>query len=126
MAVQGAGAIVMSTGRPDEMVDFYRALGVPLQMEHHGEGGLHWAAGIGGLHVAVHPVFGEGDAPGYRQAGNTLVGFVVDSVDDAVAAVFALGAAVIQQPTNMPWGRRAIVVDPDGRPVEVVERPTTP
>lgn len=123
MAVRGAGAIVMSTGRPDEMLDFYRALGVPLQMEHHGDGVLHWAADIGDLHVAVFPVFGEGDAPGYRQAGNTFVGFVVDSVDAAVAAVFDLGAAVIQQPTEMPWGRRAVVVDPDGRPVEIFERP---
>ena len=31
----------------------------------------------------------------------------------------ALGSVVLQAPTSMPWGVRAVVKDPDGRPVEV-------
>ncbi len=120
---RGVGAVVLFTARPDEVVEFYRALGVPLQLEHHGDDVMHWAADIGGCHVAVFPTFTEGDAPGYRQAGATFAGFVVDSVDGAVAAVTALGAPVVQEPTEASWGRRAVVTDPDGRPVEIFTPP---
>jgi len=31
----------------------------------------------------------------------------------------ALGSTIVQQPNAMPWGVRAVVSDPDGRPVEI-------
>lgn len=121
--IRGVGAVVMSSGRPDELIDFYRAIGVPLQMEHHGDGIMHWAADVDGCHVAVFPTFAEGEAPGHRAPGSTFVGFVVDSVDEAVAAVVALGALVVEDTNDASWGRRAVVTDPDGRPVELFTPP---
>lgn len=52
-----------------------------------------------------------------------MPGFVVGSVGEVVSAVRALGAEVIQEPTPYPWGVRSLLVDPDGRTVEVFERP---
>ena len=46
-------------------------------------------------------------------------GFVLNEVDAVLADLRALGSVVLQAPTSMPWGVRAVVKDPDGRPVEV-------
>jgi lactoylglutathione lyase len=45
----------------------------------------------------------------------------VDNVDDAIEALDAIGATVVMEPTNQPWGQRAAYVeDPDGNLVLVV------
>jgi predicted enzyme related to lactoylglutathione lyase len=50
-----------------------------------------------------------------------LVGFAVTSVDEVLAEVSRLGVAVLEPPSDYPWGLRALVEDPDGRPVELYE-----
>jgi lactoylglutathione lyase len=43
-------------------------------------------------------------------------------VDELDATVASLGAPVLQQPTDMPWGERlAYVTDPDGNPVALAQ-----
>jgi len=39
----------------------------------------------------------------------------------AVEAASEFGAEILQEPEAHPWGLRAVVVDPDGRPLEVFE-----
>ena len=46
--------------------------------------------------------------------------------DQALVQVKALGARVVQPRAEFRWGPRALVEDPDGRTVEVFERPLTP
>ena len=45
----------------------------------------------------------------------------IEGVDSVVAAVQQLQAPVITAPTGSPWGRRAVILDPDGRAIEVNE-----
>jgi lactoylglutathione lyase len=41
--------------------------------------------------------------------------FNVSDADEAVAALAAIGAPIVMQPTDLPWGERsAYVEDPDG------------
>ena len=116
---------MLFSGRHEECVAFYRAIGVPLQEERHGaDGPLHHACDLHGVHIAVFAAQGQGEALGIGQPGGSFAGFAVESVEAAVEAAVGVGATVIQQPDDYPWGRRAVLRDPDGRPVEVFAPPT--
>ncbi len=118
----GIGAIVMSTARASQVVAFYRSLGIPLVEEDHGDGVVHWACELGDVHFAIFDAAAPGGAPGYHEAGSTFCGFVVDDLAAAIERLRSLSTVVVQEPVEMPWGLRAVVLDPDGRPVEVFER----
>jgi catechol 2,3-dioxygenase-like lactoylglutathione lyase family enzyme len=101
---------------------FYTALGVSLAEEQHGSGPVHYAAELGDAVFELYP--GKpGAAPERTAAGATLLGFRVDDLDGALAAVRASGAPVVSAPAETPWGRRAVVLDPDGRAVELKQAP---
>jgi predicted enzyme related to lactoylglutathione lyase len=113
------GALVLTTNRVAETLAFYRTIGLPLREEDHGDGVVDWACEVGGVHIAVFGTDAGGQAPGYHAAGSTFSGFVVSDVEAVLADLRALGSVVLQEPTEMPWGVRAVVADPDGRPVEI-------
>lgn len=100
-----------------EMLAFYGAVGLELRPEQHGHGPLHYAADVDGVVVEIYPRVGD---PG-GGAGATMVGLRVDSVDSVVDALRTLGAKIVSEPKVGSWGRRAVVADPDGRPVELTE-----
>jgi hypothetical protein len=55
----------------------------------------------------------------WRDAGSSFPGFYVTSLDDTVAALTSQGASVLAAHQARDWGCRAVVADPDGRPVEI-------
>ena len=99
---------------------FYRAFGFSFVEEKHGSGPVHYSTQLGSIVLEIFP--GEPASPLNRKAsGATMLGFSVASVDEAVLAAKNLGAQVVTAPTASPWGRRAVVVDPDGRGIELSE-----
>jgi lactoylglutathione lyase len=116
------GALVVYAADPARTAAFYRAVGVDLEDEDHGEGPLHFAAELGRVHFAIYPAQTPGRAPARRAGGASFPGFYVTSLDQVSAALAGLGAAVLQPHQEMPWGCRILVEDPDGRPVEVNQR----
>ncbi|MGE5195040.1 MAG: VOC family protein [Deltaproteobacteria bacterium] len=48
-------------------------------------------------------------------------GFPAVSVDEKVAKLRKLGAEVLSDPHDSPWGRRAALNDPDGHRIEITE-----
>jgi predicted enzyme related to lactoylglutathione lyase len=121
MEAISVSAIIVWTNRLQQTVDFYRALGLALDEEQHEEGPLHYACHFGGTHFAVFEAEG-GSAIGRRESGCTQIGLHVRDVDEAFTVAKGLGAHVVWEPRAMPWGRAAVVCDPDGRPVELNER----
>ena len=119
------GALVLYASDVDETVAFYRLLGLDLQVDDHGidAGPVHYACDLDGCHFAIFPADEPGRAPGRAEGGATFVGLAVESVEAAVASARVFGATVLQQPESYPWGLRAVVEDPDGRPVEVFTPP---
>jgi predicted enzyme related to lactoylglutathione lyase len=100
---------------------FYRAVGLPLEDEDHGEGPAHAAAELGDVHFAIYPA-GErlgARAPAWRSASSDFPGFYVDSLDEVLGALTTLGAAVRESHQVRPWGCRILAEDPDGRTVEI-------
>jgi len=113
-------SFVLFAGDAERTAAFYRALGEALEAEDHGEGPEHLAADVHGVHFAI---FQGGDpagrAPELRLAGSGFLGFYVESLDRAVDAVRGLGASILAEHAQRPWGCRALAEDPDGRPVEI-------
>jgi lactoylglutathione lyase len=117
-------AIVLTTRDLPLAVTFYRALGVPLEDEHHEDGPQHYACEMEGVHFALYAAKRESPSlPPRGATGATLVGFAVHDLEATLTTLTALGAVTEVAPETVPWGRRAIVLDPDGRLVELNEAP---
>lgn len=120
--IQDVGALILFSNQLPEVVRFYRAIGLELEPERHEEGPIHYVSELGPTHFAVFEG-PPGEAPEFRTGGSTFPGFAVDSLEEALSGAKSFGARVVQEPTEYPWGRRALVVDPDGRVIELFQRP---
>lgn len=116
-------SLVLFAGDAAETAAFYRALGLNLRPEVYDDGPVHWAADADGVHVAVLDAADQpGQAPPWRAAGSSFPGFYVESLDQAVDAVTdQVQVEVLARHQPSPWGCRAVVTDPDGRPVAINE-----
>jgi catechol 2,3-dioxygenase-like lactoylglutathione lyase family enzyme len=106
--------LVLKTHHLDRLKEFYSTLGLSFVEEKHGDGPLHLAAHVGDLVLELYPL--PSDA-GLADA-STRLGFTVPDLD---AVLERLAAAVVSGTRETEWGRRAVVRDPDGRRVEVIE-----
>jgi lactoylglutathione lyase len=95
---------------------FYSRLGLEFRQHRHGSGPEHFAAELpGGGVFELYPATDGASTLGTR------IGFRVPSVDHAVAALSDYPSAVVSAPRDSEWGRRAVVADPDGHRVELVQ-----
>lgn len=93
---------------------FYERLGLRFSREKHGNGPEHYATIDHAPLIELYP-----DA---TNSDRTRLGFDVTDVDAIVERVASAGAAVRTLPSASPSGRRAVVIDPDGRAVELIEK----
>jgi lactoylglutathione lyase len=101
---------------------FYRLLGLTFELHRHGNGPEHYSYQNRGAVFEIYPATTEGVNAELR------IGFAVTSVDSVVCVLESGGTNVISPPKDSPWGRRAVVEDPDGYKIELTERnmePTT-
>lgn len=110
--------LVLKTRQVERLRTFYNALGIELNEEQHGKGPIHYAGRIGELMLELYPLPDDGGSVDTT----TRLGFAVESLTEVVEAIQAIGAPVVTQSQETPWGYRAVVRDPDGRAVELYER----
>jgi len=112
--------VVLRSFQMDASLAFYQSLGLEFVEEKHGTGPVHYSAQVGSTVLEIYP--GEAAEPLNRKSsGATMLGFGVESLDSVVAAVQRLGIQIVTPPSDSKWGRRAVVLDPDGRAIEVNE-----
>ncbi|MFK8164023.1 MAG: VOC family protein [Lewinella sp.] len=109
--------LVIRSAIPEELTKFYAHFGYDFDYHQHGKGPWHYAGTLGGLTLEIYPLMDAQSAPDKY----LRLGFAVVDVDETVEQ---LAAEVLSLPKDSEWGRRAVVVDPEGRRVEIVE--TTP
>lgn len=97
---------------------FYETLGLTFVREEHG-GPEHYAAQVGSTVFEIYPRKGSVGDPAQLR-----IGFCVPSVDESIALVAQTGAQLVRAAHDSPWGRRAVVKDPDGNTVEICSHPT--
>jgi lactoylglutathione lyase len=96
---------------------FYARLGLRFIRHQHGRGPEHLAAKLGSGVFELYP-----QSPDGPSSLGTRIGFSVPSLDSAIAALGEYPAAIISPPRKSEWGLRAVVADPDGHRVELVQR----
>ena len=106
--------IVLRVADLERSVAFYETLGLAFVRHRHGDGPEHHSATLpGGAVFELYP-----QKPGAPSSAGARVGFRIADVDATAAA---LPDAVLSPPRDSPWGRRAVLADPDGHRVELTE-----
>jgi catechol 2,3-dioxygenase-like lactoylglutathione lyase family enzyme len=96
---------------------FYNSIGLVLTSERHGNGPQHYSADLDGVVVEFYPRSSDGD-----RTDQPRLGFSVPNINEVLAACQNAGGEIISAPKDSPWGRRAVVQDPDGHKVELIEK----
>lgn len=118
--IRDVDAIILYTSDLDVIVPFYRALGLALEAQEDVGGEKHFACEMGLSHFAIFPARKSGVSHAdYRASGSTLIGFQVEKVDRLVELAVKEGAKIVEAPHEVPWGRRAVISDPEGRVLEL-------
>lgn len=112
--------IVLRTATIESMLAFYRALGLSFVQEQHGSGPIHYSTQVGEITLEIYPA-AAGQAPDRKAGGAIMVGIQVESVDNRITALERIGFKALSAPKDSAWGRRATILDPDGRLVELTE-----
>lgn len=108
--------VVLRSADMTRAAEFYARLGLRFERHRHGSGPEHLAAELGGGVFEIYPQSPEGPA-----TLGTRIGFRVPGIDAIVAGLSDSPGAVISPPKDSPWGRRAVLADPDGHRVELLE-----
>ena len=111
------GSLVLRTKELNKCLEFYKILGFPLEKEEHEEGPVHYACELQGFHFAIYEGQ-EGKAPERHECSSSQIGFYVKNVDEIYDKLIQFGSDSIWEPDDSPWGRTAMVLDPDGRAIE--------
>ncbi|MGA7355230.1 MAG: VOC family protein [Candidatus Cybelea sp.] len=94
--------------------DFYRdVIGLPVRQDLP-KRPVRFELGNGAI-LSLHR---KSDVLAVRP-GSLQLGFVVDDVDRFVADCVARGVPIFQDPYDEPFGRVAVIGDPDGYPLQV-------
>jgi len=109
--------VVLRSPDMPRLVAFYSRLGLQFTQHRHGSGPEHWSAELpGGGVFELYPLSSDS-----ASTLGTRIGFRVPSVDAALAALSEYPTAVVTPARDSEWGRRAVVADPDGHRVELIQ-----
>lgn len=108
--------VVLRSADPARAVAFYERLGLQFERHRHGDGPEHLAAAAGSVVLEIYPRRDESDS-----TRSVRLGFRVAGLDRLLEELGRCGTPVVVPPRDSPWGRRAVVDDPDGHRVELVE-----
>ena len=108
--------VVIYSPNPETICAFYERLGMRFARERHGRGPEHFAAQLGELVFEIYPLPAD-DSP----ANSVRLGFAVAALDKLLETLLDAGGKLITEPLDSPWGRRAVMADPEGRRLELVE-----
>lgn len=94
---------------------FFASLGLIFKKEQHGNGPEHLSAVVGETLLEVYPAEGGVTTKAVR------LGFSVAAIKPVIDAMISTGGEIFSPPKQTTWGLRAIVVDPDGHKIELLE-----
>lgn len=101
-----------------KLVDFYTLLGFSFDYHKHGNSPYHYSATVDGTVIEIYPL-----TKSQTEADKNLrLGFELDDFDGAVALLKEVEVQFISEPEQTDFGFMAVVVDPDGRKVELYKK----
>ncbi len=109
--------VVLRSSNLERARGFYERLDLQFTRHRHGSGPEHLSAELGGCVFELYP-----QSSNDVSTLGTRIGFRVPSLETAIAALNDFPTAIISPPQVFPWGRRAVVADPDGHRIELVQK----
>lgn len=100
----------------DRLASFYAALGFRFTKHRHGKGPEHLSSTIGETVFEIYP------SGANESTVSTRLGFSVPSLTNALGQLRGIHATVLTEPSDTPFGRRAVVKDFEGHKVELYEK----
>lgn len=111
--------LVLRTADPEKLLPFYKAIGLQFIQEQHGSGPIHFSSTMGEVVLEIYPLKAGATAENLNMP---MLGFRVDSLDQTMASLQAVGAKISGEPKTSEWGRWCNAFDIDGRTVQITER----
>lgn len=111
--------VVIRAQDMDRLASFYAALGFCFTRHRHGKGPEHLSATIGETVFEIYPLSNANES-----TASTRLGFSVPSLAGALGQLRGIHATVLTEPSDTPYGRRAVVKDFEGHKVELYEKPS--
>ena|SRR5215472_2081727 len=100
----------------DRLARFYEVLGLQFTKHRHGNGPEHLSSQAGDTVFEIYPA-GDNES-----TASTRLGFSVPSLNEALGRLRDLDVTVLAEPSDTPFGRRAVVKDFEGHKIELYEK----
>lgn len=107
--------LVLRTRDTKLLADFYSLLGIQFEYHKHGNSPYHYSATIGLTVLEIYPLVKnqiEADK-------NLRLGFGIENFEQVMDKLNILQVDFAQEPTQTEFGFMAIIIDPDGRKIEL-------
>ena len=114
MTMPKLNLLVLRARDPARLSSFYAAIGLGFVRHRHGKGAEHYACESGEGVFEIYPASSDS-----RHTSGLRLGFAVENVQQAVAALLEEGATLHSPPKESPWGLRAVLEDPEGHKLEL-------
>ncbi|MCS3732799.1 VOC family protein [Mucilaginibacter dorajii] len=107
--------IVIRTSDMPRLVGFYQLLGLTFDYHKHGASPYHFSAEVEELIFEIYPLAkGQTDTDKYLR-----LGFEIADFDETIATLKDSNVLLASEPVFTEFGFMAVVIDPDGRKVEL-------
>lgn len=111
-------SIIINTAHPEEMLQFYGRLGLEFECRQISKGGQCHRAFLGPVELTLY----ESKTPPTAHRPDLQLTFRIKSLEQACADLAKIkGVECLMDPTLLPDGNKAILLDPDGRAIELIE-----
>jgi lactoylglutathione lyase len=108
--------VVIRSTNLEKSGKFYQMLGLSFVKHRHSNGLEHLSCQAGQIVFEIYPQTAKAEV-----TTGTRLGFKVINLASLIVKLQQENVPVIAKPTESEWGQRAVVVDPDGHRVELVQ-----
>jgi lactoylglutathione lyase len=108
--------VVIRSDNLERLVTFYRSLGLQFSKEKHGRGAEHYSCRSGELVFEIYPLRSTESS-----TGGVRLGFSVKCLETTIQTALAEGATLVSERVQSNQEKRAVIKDPDGHKLELVE-----
>jgi lactoylglutathione lyase len=110
--------IVLRTSDPEKLAGFYSLLGLVFDHHKHGNSPYHYGTTIGQTVLEIYPL-----AKGQTEPDRHLrLGFAVEDFDKKIEVLKKKQTPFAAEPMQTEFGYLAIIIDPDGRKLELYKK----
>lgn len=111
-------SIIINTAHPAQMLNFYSRLGLEFQRHQVSKGGECHKAFLGSVELTLYAIKETARA----RSPDLQLTFRIPQLETTVADLVKIDKVeCLMDPTLLPDGKKAILLDPDGRAVELIE-----